>query len=48
MSFRYEKLLPTPQEIIAEYPLHENLAQLKAKRDAEIADVLTGKATNSS
>lgn len=43
MSFRYEKLLPTPQEIIAEYPLSAKLADIKAARDAEIADVLTGK-----
>ena len=43
MSFYYEKLLPTPQEIIAEYPLSPKLADQKAKRDAEIADVFTGK-----
>ncbi len=43
MSFRYEKLLPTPQEIIAEYPLTDTLQAAKAKRDTEIADVLTGK-----
>lgn len=43
MSFCYEKRLPTPQEIIAEYPLSEKLAAMKAKRDAEISDVLTGK-----
>ena len=43
MSFYYEKLLPTPQEIIAEYPLSYELAAQKAKRDAEIADVFTGK-----
>lgn len=43
MSFIYEKILPTPQEIIAEYPLTPELTALKAKRDAEIADVFTGK-----
>ncbi|MBR3762483.1 MAG: 3-deoxy-7-phosphoheptulonate synthase [Lachnospiraceae bacterium] len=43
MSFIYEKLLPTPQEIIAEYPLTPELTAQKAKRDAEIADVFTGK-----
>lgn len=43
MSFQYEKLLPTPQEIIAEYPLTAELAAQKAKRDAEISDVFTGK-----
>ena len=43
MSFHYEKLLPTPQEIIAEYPLSPELITQKAARDAEIADVFTGK-----
>ena len=43
MSFHYEKLLPTPQEIIAEYPLSPELIEQKAARDAEIADVFTGK-----
>ena len=43
MSFQYEKLLPTPQEIIAAYPLTPELTAQKAKRDAEIADVITGK-----
>lgn len=43
MSFRYEKLLPTPQEIIEAYPLSDTLKAVKAKRDAQIADVLTGK-----
>ena len=43
MSFHYEKLLPTPHEIIAEYPLSPELITQKAARDAEIADVFTGK-----
>ena len=43
MSFLYEKILPTPQEIIGEYPLLPKLAAQKAARDAEIADVFTGK-----
>ena len=43
MSFHYEKLLPTPQKIIAKYPLSEKLIAQKAARDAEIADVFTGK-----
>ena len=43
MSFHYEKLLPTPQESIAEYPLSPELIAQKAARDAEIADVFTGK-----
>lgn len=43
MSIQYNKLLPTPQEIISAYPLTKELAAQKAKRDAEIADVLSGK-----
>lgn len=43
MSFEFIKKLPTPEEIISEYPLPANLVQLKAERDAEIRDVFTGK-----
>ena len=43
MSFTFLKQLPTPQEIKEQYPLSEEIIQLKAKRDREISDVLTGK-----
>ena len=43
MSFTYKKLLPTPEEIIAAYPLTEELRAQKLKRDKEIADVISGK-----
>ncbi len=43
MSFVYDKLLPTPQEIITAYPLPEHLAEVKAARDAEIRAVIEGK-----
>lgn len=43
MSFQYLNQLPSPEEIVREYPLPEKLAQLKKQRDAEIRDVLTGK-----
>lgn len=43
MSFEFIQKLPTPEEIRKEYPLPANLVELKAKRDAEIRDVLTGK-----
>ncbi|MCD7750868.1 MAG: 3-deoxy-7-phosphoheptulonate synthase [Lachnospiraceae bacterium] len=43
MSFVYDKLLPTPQEILSAYPLPEHLARTKALRDAEIQAVLEGK-----
>ena len=43
MSFHYEKILPTPKEIITEYPLSPKCIAHKAARDSEIADVFTGK-----
>jgi 3-deoxy-7-phosphoheptulonate synthase len=43
MSFKFIKKLPIPAEIREQYPLPEDLAALKVKRDAEISDVITGK-----
>ena len=43
MSFEFIRKLPTPAEIKEEYPLPQGLAELKAQRDAEIRDVITGK-----
>ena len=43
MSFEFIKKLPTPAEIRAQYPVSQNLIELKAKRDEEIRDVITGK-----
>ncbi len=42
MSFTYVKKLPTPEEICEQYPMPKELAQIKASRDQEIKDVLTG------
>ena len=42
MSFTFIEKLPTPDEIRAEYPLPQALAQRKAERDREIREVLTG------
>lgn len=42
MSFEFVKKLPTPEEIREQYPVPENLAALKAKRDEEIRKVFTG------
>ncbi|MDE7113230.1 MAG: 3-deoxy-7-phosphoheptulonate synthase [Acetatifactor sp.] len=42
MSFEFIKKLPTPDEIRAEYPVPEDMQELKKKRDQEISDVLTG------
>jgi 3-deoxy-7-phosphoheptulonate synthase len=43
MSFNYIRKLPTPEEIVAQFPVSEKLKNIKAKRDAEIRDVITGK-----
>ncbi|MDD3368985.1 MAG: 3-deoxy-7-phosphoheptulonate synthase [Lachnospiraceae bacterium] len=43
MSFTFMQKLPTPEEIREQYPVPEKLAALKAVRDQEIRDVLTGK-----
>ena len=39
----FKRKLPIPKEIKAQYPLTAELAQVKARRDKEIADVFTGK-----
>ena len=43
MSFTNIRKMPTPEEIISENPLPEHLKKIKAERDAEIKDILTGK-----
>ena len=43
MSFEFIMKLPTPDEIKKKYALPERLAEIKAVRDAEIRDVITGK-----
>ena len=43
MSFEFIRKLPSPTEIKAEFPVPEKTAALKAERDKEIADVITGK-----
>ncbi len=43
MSFTYVNHLPTPEDIRAQFPVPEKLARLKAQRDKEISDVITGK-----
>lgn len=43
MSFIFNRRLPTPEEMRQALPMPERLARLKAQRDGEIADVLTGK-----
>lgn len=48
MGFEYVSKLPTPDEIKEQFPLAPELAAVKAVKDAEIRDVFTGKAINSS
>ena len=43
MSFTFVQELPTPAEIREEYPLPKAFQEIKARRDQEITDVLTGK-----
>ena len=43
MSFEFIMKLPTPDEIKKKYAMPEKLAAIKAARDAEIRDVITGK-----
>lgn len=43
MSFNYIRQLPTPEEIIEQFPIPEKLKRIKEKRDKEIKDIITGK-----
>lgn len=43
MSFEFIRKLPTPAEIKEQYPVPADIAEMKSKRDQEIADVFTGK-----
>ena len=43
MGIKYISNLPSPEEIIAKYPLREDLMEKKKDFDKDIADVFTGK-----
>jgi len=43
MAMRFYRKLPTPQELKEEFPVSEELLQIKDRRDEEIANILTGK-----
>ena len=43
MGFHFIQKLPSPEEIRQQHPLPDGLSGIKAQRDAEIRDVLTGK-----
>ncbi len=43
MSMNFSRKLPIPKEIKELYPLTDEIKQVKAERDAQIADIFTGK-----
>ncbi len=43
MSFIFHQKLPIPKEIKAQYPVSEKLAAIKAQKDEELKQVLSGK-----
>ena len=43
MSFEFHSKLPSPSEIREGYPLSDAQKELKAERDAQISDIITGK-----
>lgn len=43
MSFTYLKAMPSPEEIKSEYAMSAEMKALKADRDKQIADIITGK-----
>ena len=42
MSFTFNQKLPVPKEIKEQYPVSEKLAAIKAGRDKELIDVISG------
>lgn len=43
MNMKFIRKLPIPKEIKEQYPLTEEMAKIKDKRDSEIKDILSGK-----
>ena len=43
MNCTYKRKLPEPAEIIEQFPITKEIAQIKADRDKQIADIITGK-----
>ncbi len=43
MSFTFNQKLPVPKEIKAQYPVSEKLTAIKAGKDQELMDVISGK-----
>ncbi|MFV0636258.1 3-deoxy-7-phosphoheptulonate synthase [Mitsuokella sp.] len=43
MQMEFIRKLPSPQELMEQFPIDERVKKIKAQRDKEIADILTGK-----
>ena len=43
MQMEYIRKLPEPQELMEQFPIDDSVKAIKAKRDEEIKDILTGK-----
>ena len=43
MQMEYIRKLPEPQELMEQFPIDDKVKAIKAKRDEEIKDILTGK-----
>ena len=43
MQMEFIRKMPLPQELLRDYPIKADLKRRKAERDAEIADILTGR-----
>lgn len=43
MQMEFIRKMPLPQELLQDYPIGADLKRRKAERDAEIADILTGR-----
>ena len=43
MEIQFIRKMPTPQELMRDYPVSDGIRRLKADRDSQIRDILTGK-----
>ena len=43
MQMEFIRKLPTPQELMEQFPIDDHVKKIKVQRDKEIADIMTGK-----
>ena len=43
MQMEFIRKLPTPQELMEQFPIDDRVKKIKMQRDKEIADIITGK-----